>query len=173
MSRIVFWAFLLLLGSGVLGATVFQGQIAGAAGQRATRRARTSSTPLSVREQNVDSNGFIRTHEQGTANVNVTNSGLSVATKPATAFHFNELLAQTGQDDNDQSFSINASMATITSAEGIGSVQFRSGGSTLFDGQFQTGHDFILPFPQPVPIDQAILFCDDGPCRVNVSIIGN
>jgi hypothetical protein len=34
---------------------------------------------LNVREQNVDGSGAIRVHEQGTANVNVTNSSLPVA----------------------------------------------------------------------------------------------
>lgn len=33
---------------------------------------------LATREQNVDSNGFIRVHEQSTANVNVTNASLPV-----------------------------------------------------------------------------------------------
>ena len=61
MSRSIFWAFLLLLASSVLGATVFSDQIANASSQD------KPATP--VLEQNVDANGNIRTHEQGTANV--------------------------------------------------------------------------------------------------------
>ena len=61
MSRAIFWAFLLILASSVLGATVFSDQIANAGSKG------KPSTP--VVEQNVDANGYIRTHEQGTANV--------------------------------------------------------------------------------------------------------
>jgi hypothetical protein len=61
MGRVIFWAFLLVLASGVLGATVFSDQIASA-----TSRAKPVTPVL---EQNVDANGYIRTHEQGTANV--------------------------------------------------------------------------------------------------------
>jgi hypothetical protein len=39
----------------------------------------TSANPVPVREQNLDANGNIKVHEQGTANVNVTNTNLSVA----------------------------------------------------------------------------------------------
>ena len=39
----------------------------------------TSTNPVPVLEQNVDTNGNIKVHEQGTANVNVTNTNLSVA----------------------------------------------------------------------------------------------
>jgi hypothetical protein len=60
VRRAIFWAFLLLLGSLVLGATVFHDQIANA----------VASAP--VTETNVDANGFIRVHEQGTANVTGT-----------------------------------------------------------------------------------------------------
>lgn len=61
MHRAIFWAFLLILASSVLGATVFNDQIASASSKD------KPSTP--VVEQNVDANGYIRTHEQGTANV--------------------------------------------------------------------------------------------------------
>jgi len=61
MRRAIFWAFLLILGSSALGATVFSDQIA-SAGSRDK-----PATP--VLEQNVDANGNIRTHEQGTATV--------------------------------------------------------------------------------------------------------
>ena len=49
----------------VLGATVFREDVAQAA-----------QGILSVREQNFDSNGNIKVHEQGTANVNITNQTL-------------------------------------------------------------------------------------------------
>ena len=61
MRRVIFWAFLLILASSVLGATVFSDQIASAS---------SNDKPATlVVEQNVDANGYIRTHEQGTASV--------------------------------------------------------------------------------------------------------
>ena len=38
----------------------------------------TNTTPLSVQESNTDTNGNIKVHEQGTANVNVTNTSVPV-----------------------------------------------------------------------------------------------
>jgi hypothetical protein len=157
----------------VLGGTVFRQQVADASSLLNVFVTNDSSHPVPVREQNVDANGNIKVHEQGTANVNVTNSGLTVTPKAASAFHVNELTAATGQQDVDQSFSIDASMVTFTSAQGVGDVQLRSGGNTVFDGELATGHDFILPFPQPVPIDEVLLSCDEGPCVITVSVIGN
>jgi hypothetical protein len=41
-----------------------------------------TSHPVPVREQNIDANGNIKVHEQGTANVNATNSSLSAQSVP-------------------------------------------------------------------------------------------
>lgn len=43
-----------------------------------------SSHPVPAREQNTDANGNIKVHEQGTANVSVTNSSLPVALSPVS-----------------------------------------------------------------------------------------
>jgi hypothetical protein len=69
---------LLLIGVGVLlGATVFRADIAQATG--------LDKPVTPVLEQNLDGSGNIKVHEQGTANVNVTNSSLSVtAAAPIT-----------------------------------------------------------------------------------------
>jgi hypothetical protein len=118
-------------------------------------------------------------HEQGTANVDVTNASLSVTPKVATAVHFKFLNADAGHQADDHSFSINASMVTITSlggvSAGVSEVQLRSGGNTIFDESFEPGgDDFIdLPFTQLVPIDEVILFCEEGVCAIDVSVIGN
>jgi hypothetical protein len=51
-----------------------------AAGQLVpSHQAGAAPSAQQVREQNLDASGFIRTHEQGTANVNVTNGSLPVA----------------------------------------------------------------------------------------------
>ncbi len=78
MRRQTIIAALLIVGVGVvLGATVFRADIAQATGL--AQAVTVANTPLPVREQNLDGNGNIKVHEQGTANVNVTNSSLSVA----------------------------------------------------------------------------------------------
>src|SRR3990172_1874867 len=62
----------LIVGSigGLLGSLAF-GQVSGPAG--------AAPPAQSVREQNLDGSGLIRVHEQGTANVNVTNGSLPVS----------------------------------------------------------------------------------------------
>ncbi len=68
----------LLLGA-VIGAMVFQGQAARAASSILSVFVTNSPThPVPVQEQNLDSNGNIKVHEQGTANVNVTNTTVPV-----------------------------------------------------------------------------------------------
>jgi hypothetical protein len=66
----------------VLGGTVFRQQVADASSILSVFVTNDSSHPVPVREQNLDASGNIKVHEQGTANVNVTNSSLSV-TAPA------------------------------------------------------------------------------------------
>jgi len=76
---------LLLVGLGVaLGATVFRTDIAQATGiDKPAENVIVKNTPaqaVPVREQNLDGSGDVKVHEQGTANVNVTNGSLTVAT---------------------------------------------------------------------------------------------
>jgi hypothetical protein len=70
MRKALIPAFLLLLGSVVLGATVFRDDIARATGLAQTVSA-TIVSPL-------DAQGNVKVHEQGTANVNVTNTSVPV-----------------------------------------------------------------------------------------------
>jgi len=80
MQRPALIGALLLVGVGVvLGTTVFRTEIAQATGlAQSVTVNNTAADPVPVREQNLDG-GNIRVHEQGTANVNVTNSALNVA----------------------------------------------------------------------------------------------
>ena len=71
MKKALFPAFLLVLGSTVLGATVFKEQVAWAAQSVDA----TIIGPL-------DADRNIKVHEQGTADVNVTNTSLSVRNPP-------------------------------------------------------------------------------------------
>jgi hypothetical protein len=74
---------LLLVGVGVvLGTTVFRADIAQATGlAQSVTIDNTSTNPVPVREQNLDGSN-IRVHEEGTAEVHVTNSSLSVTAEP-------------------------------------------------------------------------------------------
>jgi hypothetical protein len=125
MRRIVFWAFLLLLGSGVLGATVFQGQIAGAAGEKQARP--TAQPTQTVREQNLDTNGFIRTHEQGTADVNVTNATVPVSGSVDVATMPNVKLDPTGNtvkiDPANNTVAISSSQTSPVSVSNVNDGQ--------------------------------------------------
>ncbi len=80
MQRPALIGAFLLVGVGVvLGATVFRADIAQATGlAQSVTVNNTAADPVPVREQNLDGGGRIRVHEAGTANVNVTNSALSV-----------------------------------------------------------------------------------------------
>ncbi len=70
MRTIILSAVLFSLVSGLVGALAY-GQLFG--------EASAALVAQRVREQNLDANGLIRVHEQGTANVNVTNASLPVS----------------------------------------------------------------------------------------------
>jgi hypothetical protein len=75
MRKVVIPAFLLVLGSLVLGATVLRGPIADAATPFTNVIvSNTASNPVPVREQATDANGNLKVHEQGTATVNVVDN---------------------------------------------------------------------------------------------------
>lgn len=87
MKKAIIPAFLLVLGSTVLGATVLQEPLARAAVPVASVFVTNDAAqPVPVREQNVDADGNVKVHEQGTADVNVTNTSLPVAPpRPVTS----------------------------------------------------------------------------------------
>ncbi len=70
MRSIMGLAVVLAVAGGLVGAFAY-GELFGEAG--------AVPAPIAVREQNLDASGFIRVHEQGTANVNVTNGSLPVS----------------------------------------------------------------------------------------------
>jgi hypothetical protein len=80
MRKALIPAFLLLLGSTILGATALREPLARAAVPIASVFVTNdASRPVPVREQNLDADGNVKVHEQGTAKVDVTNSSLSIA----------------------------------------------------------------------------------------------
>ena len=83
MKKALIPAFLLVLGSTVLGATVLREPIAWAAPPiPSVFVTNDESSPVPAREQNLDADGNIKVHEQGTTDVNVTNTSLPVAPQP-------------------------------------------------------------------------------------------
>jgi hypothetical protein len=80
MGKVLIAAFLLILASAVLGATALREPLAWAAPPiTSVFVTNDEASPIPAREQNLDANGNIKIHEQGTANVNVTNASLPVA----------------------------------------------------------------------------------------------
>jgi hypothetical protein len=73
MRKALMPAFLLLLGSALLGATVLHEPLAHAA--QAIFISNDASNPVPVQEQSTDENGNIKVHEQGTASVNAAQQG--------------------------------------------------------------------------------------------------
>jgi hypothetical protein len=84
MRRALITAFLLLLGSAVLGATVMREPIAHAASAMSVFVSNAKTNPIPVAEQNLDTNGNIKVHEQGTATVTVANPSLPASTNRLT-----------------------------------------------------------------------------------------
>jgi hypothetical protein len=83
MKKALVPALLLVLGSVLLGATVLREPLAWAAPPMpSVFVANDESSPVPAREQNLDADGNIKVHEQGTADVNVTNTSLPVAPPP-------------------------------------------------------------------------------------------
>jgi hypothetical protein len=87
MKKAVIPAFMLLLGSAVLGATVFHQPLAEAAAPIASVFVTNdASSPVPIREQDLDANGNIKTHEQGIAKVSVDGVVATQPTDPANSF---------------------------------------------------------------------------------------
>ncbi|MGF1429222.1 hypothetical protein [Kitasatospora sp. LaBMicrA B282] len=71
---------LLMSGAALAGGVVFHAPVAAAAEHALDVLVTNDAAhPVPVQEQNTDANGNIKVHEQGTANVNVTNSALPVS----------------------------------------------------------------------------------------------
>lgn len=154
---------LLLIGAGVaLGATVFRADIAQATGlAQAVTIDNTPANAVPVREQNRDGSGNIKVHEQGTANVNVTNSALSVTAPPVN--DGGGLLRLVGNNDVNFPFNTMASALMIHLTDGVAIMTLRycsqlpcgSGGQdgivASFDGPYAFGRaTFDLALTRPI-----------------------
>jgi hypothetical protein len=152
-----------------------------------------------VLEQNLDANGLIRVHEQGTANVNVTNASLPVSGNvnanvtggsvlatipPATTSFWHLFVLQPGFPSEEMSFpTINASAIHVQLGDfdTETKVFFKS---PLVDTGFGQGLFFLraepgnkgslITFTQPVPINGVAVHCTQNvfSCSALVSVVG-
>jgi hypothetical protein len=175
MKKALIPAFLLVLGSTVLGATVLQEQLAWAAPPLpSVFVANDAASPVPAREQNVDAAGNIKVHEQGTADVNVTNTSLSVASpRPVTGG--SKTLGIGCPSESLQPEPIVASALQIAwVGGGATTVELTLGGSlvTRFIGPGISGDTSSLVFSltRPIAFNKIECFGADG---VVISTTGN
>jgi hypothetical protein len=157
---------LLLVGVGVvLGMTVFRADIAQATGlaQSVTVNNTTTNpvpvdvtnTSLAVREQNLDGSGNVKVHEQGTANVNVTNSSLTVA-PPAPITGGGLDLSIGCPAAFGLGASVVASALTFHLGAGVANVELRTGTSSI--AYWAVGPAFGGPADVNLALDRPISF---------------
>jgi hypothetical protein len=172
MKKALVSALLLVAGSVLLGATVLQEPLAQAAAPIASVFVTNdASSPIPAREQNLDTNRNIKVHEQGTANVNVTNSSLPTAPPaPITGGGGSVTLAACPEDHFG---TITASALRISWSSNIAGVILRRGTSVVatFVGPVAGDESPVdLALTRPVEFDRISCF---GTGTISVSWVGN
>ena len=160
MRQRAFIGAMLLVGIGVvLGATVFRADIAQATGlAEAVTVSNTAAQAVPVREQNLDG-GNIRVHEQGTADVNVTNGSLSVSQTPVTGGG-GLWITQLGNSDSITPQT--ASALTVALRGGATAVSLLYQGSTVAVVASSTGSAETVPVALTRPIKFDRIYCFSG-----------
>ena len=143
-----------------------------------------------VREQNLDENGNIRVHEQGTADVNVTNARLDVSgtvratIPPVTTTFWHPFVLEPGFPSQQMSFpTINASAIHVQLGDFDTETRvfFKSPlvvtgfGQGLFFLRAEPDHKGdLITFTQPVPINGVEVHCTQNVlgCSALVSVVG-
>ena len=174
MRRALIPAFLLLLASFFLGATVFREQVA----QAAQAVSATIVGPLDAQgnvkvheqgtanthEQNTDANGDIKVHEQGTASTRIV--GYPQASTVAEGG---------GNNDFDHTFSttINASTIVLNVLGGPGIFEIVSpGGNVEFSDYVGPNSTVTIPLNETVQVASISGGCTTS-CRLDFTIVGN
>jgi len=156
MRKAVISVGAVLLLSLVLGGTVFRTQAASAASAvLSVFVTNDSSHPVPVREQNTDANGNIKVHEQGTANVNVTNSSVPVS-EPAVTSGATAVGLFGSSDHVFASPQIVTALAIHLTA-GIDAIKLRFQGleTAYFIGPLDGGNaDIVLALTRPLEFDE-------------------
>jgi len=179
-QRAIIGALLLISVGVALGATVFRADIAQATGlAQAVTVDNAPANAVPVREQNRDGNGNVKVHEQGTANVNVTNSALSVTAPPVS--DGGGLLRLVGNGETNFSFGTMASALTIHLSDGVFLMTLRycsqlpcgSGGQdatvVAFDGPNAFGRaNYDLALTRPIRFNnmRCLAFSSSDTCSM-------
>jgi hypothetical protein len=175
MKKAIIPAFLLVLGSTVLGATVLQEQLAWAAPPLpSVFVANDAANPVPTRELNVDADRNIKVHEQGTADVNVTNTSLPVALEPVTGGG-GSVAVFSCPGGKSLPRPVTATALDIGWTSDIGGVILRLGQSTVasFHGPSGGGgtRPLVLALTRPVAFDNVECFGSGG--GIDIAWIGN
>jgi hypothetical protein len=176
MKKALIPAFMLALASTVLGATVLREPLAWAAAPIASVLVTNDeSNPVPVREQNLDPDGHIKVHEQGTADVHVTNGSLRVTPEPQPAAGGGgSYTASACPGEVNFERTIIASALQIAWFETTGAfVKLRRGTSQVADifGPLVTGErQVVLSLTRPIAFDN---FLCHGSSDVVISWVGD
>jgi hypothetical protein len=169
MRRALIPAVVLLLGSSILGATALREPVARAAAPIASVFVTNdASSPVPVREQNLDANGNVKVHEQGVANVDVNGVVTTEAAQPSNGFSLASLTAGAPSFDNldgcDQSlpagtrwFISSFAVSNGSTFEAVASLDLLLRQEDSFAGRVVSGPVIPVPagetvqltFPQP------------------------
>jgi hypothetical protein len=138
-----------------------------------------------VLEQNLDENGLIRVHEQGTATVNVIGGIVRATIPPATTSFWHRFVLNAGAGSEEISFlTINASAIHVQMGDFQGDNETRVFfKSPLVDAGFAQGLFLLtveennkgnfITFTQPVPINGVEVHCKlNAFCSALVSVVG-
>jgi len=132
MRKALIPAFLLVLGSMVLGATVLREPIAHATSPfQPVIVGNDTAHPVPTREQNLDAGGNVKVHEQGTADVNVTNSALQISGTPAVKIDPSGNTVNLGSTDSGKLDTANTHLSNIETS--VGHLQFNGSGALKVD----------------------------------------
>jgi hypothetical protein len=155
MKKALIPAILLLFGSTILGATLLREPIANAA--RLAQSVVISNGPdqaVPVREQNLDAHGDISVHEQGIANVNVTNGSLSVAQLPPVTGGGSSVRMTSGDRTLDSPAVASALSIGLTSGVIRLFLEYQGEFVAVFNGPASGGNATIdLALSRPITFD--------------------
>ena len=188
MGKALIPAFLLVVAAIVLGSTLFREQVARAATPFTNVIVgNTSTNPVPVTVQNTETNGNIKVHEQGTANVNVTNSSVAV-TPPGSVSQVcksnsavSDSLWVVKNDLDQHSICSGDFYVTNITVAGFDSnaatIEFRYQGNVvlnLLSSPFHGSDSYQLDLTHSLHVDDVEVYCSAvNPCQFELAMLGN
>jgi hypothetical protein len=136
----------------------------------------TATHPVPVHETNIDAHGNVKVHEQGTANVNVTNSSLSVRQPPITdGGNYSACSPGSGPCLNSGG-TATASTIQVSMTSGTGECYLLLGSNIVgaFTGPAFGGQaNVILPLSRPISFDRIDTDGNASTDRCRVAWVGD